>query len=299
MTPMPQVCPLTDHVSLEVRGADAAAFLMAQLSQTIVASSPTLASLAGWHDARGRVRALFRVWQVGGRWLLVTPRDGAAQLLQRLQMFVLRARVELAIAEDVELAAIVDADADWLAGRGLPSAAPPGAVTAHAGAQWLCVGPRYWHVLGPAGTVTTLEATLERVRPAAAARAEIALGLPAITPPLVDRFVAQMLNLDVLGAIAFDKGCYPGQEVIARVHNLGTVKRRARRYAAAIDDPLAVGTPVVTQDGAGVGEVVRSAPADSGQELLAVVDHAASHAQLAIDGATLRELPLPFVVPRD
>jgi folate-binding protein YgfZ len=145
--------------------------------------------------------------------------------------------------------------------------------------------------------VAAVEPELTRVPPAAAALAEIRLGLPAITPPLVDRFVAQMLNLDALGATVFDKGCYPGQEVVARVHNLGEVKRRARRYAAT-GPPPAIGVAVAAPSGDAVGEVVRSAPAPGGCELLAVIDHAATDGALAVGGNVLHELPLPFVVSR-
>jgi folate-binding Fe-S cluster repair protein YgfZ len=106
-----------------------------------------------------------------------------------------------------------------------------------------------------------------------------------------------MLNLDELAAVSFDKGCYPGQEIIARVHNLGGVKRRARRYAAPAAPP-AIGTPVLAA-GAQVGEVVRSAAAPSGCELLAVVEHAAAGSPLTCADAPLDELPLPFEVPRD
>jgi folate-binding protein YgfZ len=125
------------------------------------------------------------------------------------------------------------------------------------------------------------------------------LGIPAITPTLAERFVAQMLNLDVLGAVSFDKGCYPGQEVIARVHNLGGVKRRLRRYAT-VGAAAAIGTTIVTLDGAAVGEVVRSAPNGTGSELLALVDNTAADVSLSTSaGAQLRALPLPFDVPRD
>jgi len=105
--------------------------------------------------------------------------------------------------------------------------------------------------------VASMEAVLERAGAvqsrlncflridADAALAEIELGIPAITPALAERFVAQMLNLDGLDAVSFDKGCYPGQEIIARIHNLGGVKRRARRYAAPVAPP-ALGTPVHT-----------------------------------------------------
>jgi folate-binding Fe-S cluster repair protein YgfZ len=98
--------------------------------------------------------------------------------------------------------------------------------------------------------------------------------------------------------VSFDKGCYPGQEIVARLNNLGGVKRRARRYASG-EAPPAVGTAIVTADGVEVGEVVRSAAAGSGSELLAVVDNAAVDAPLAAGGASLRALALPFPVPRD
>jgi folate-binding protein YgfZ len=295
---MQKFCLLTDHVCIEVRGADAGSFLAAQLSRTPRPGVLDHAPLAGWHDARGRVRALFRVWPLPDRWLLGTPRDGAEPLLSRLKMFVLRAAVTLGIAENVGLAAIVGANPDWLARRALPAAAPSGTIVTRGDVRWLEVGPGYWQALGPPAAIAELDPSLERVPPEAAALAEIGLGLPAITPTLVDKFVAQMLNLDDLGALSFDKGCYPGQEVIARVHNLGDVKRRARRYAATTATVPAVGTPVVAATGAAVGEVVRSAPAPGGCELLAVVDDVATDATLTIAGTPLEELPLPFRGPR-
>jgi folate-binding protein YgfZ len=294
---MPTLSLLTESTCVEVRGADAATFLHAQLSQTIASGAATSAPLAGWLDARGRVRALFRVWPQPDRWLLATPRDGVDDLLKRLRMFVLRSAVTLRIADDVALAALLDATPDWLAARGLPPTAPPGTVIARGELRWLCAGAGYWQVLGPGAAIAALEPEIARTPPAAAALAEIGLGLPAITAPLVDRFVAQMLNLDALGAMVFDKGCYPGQEIVARVHNLGDVKRRAHRYSTTAAPP-AVGAAVTAAGGDAVGEVVRSAPTPDGSELLAVVDHAAADGPLAVAGATLRELPLPFAVPR-
>jgi len=294
---MPTLSLLTESTCVEVRGADAAKFLHAQLSQTIVPGAAASAPLAAWLDARGRVRALLRVWPLPDRWLLATPRDGVDDLLKRLRMFVLRSAVTLRIADDVALAALLDATPDWLAARGLPPIAAPGAVIARGELRWLCVGAGYWQVLGPSAAVAALEPEITRTPPAAAALAEVRLGLPAITAPLVDRFVAQMLNLDALGATAFDKGCYPGQEVVARVHNLGDVKRRVHRYSTTAAVP-AIGATVTAAGGGAVGEVVRSAPTPDGSELLAVVDHAAADGPLAIAGAPLRELPLPFAVSR-
>jgi len=294
---MPTLSLLTESTCVEVRGTDAGTFLHGQLSQTIVSGATGSAPLAGWLDARGRVRALVRAWPLADRWLLATPRDGVDDLLKRLRMFVLRSAVSLRVADDVALAALLDATPDWLAARGLPPTGAPDTVIARGDVQWLKVAAGYWQVMGPSAAIAALEPNVDRAPPSAAALAEIQCGIPAITPPLVDRFVAQMLNLDVLGAVVFDKGCYPGQEVVARVHNLGDVKRRVHRYSAATAPP-AIGVAVTRAGGDAVGEVVRSAPTAEGCELLAVVDHAAADGSLEIGGATLRELPLPFAVPR-
>jgi len=160
------------------------------------------------------------------------------------------------------------------------------------------IGERYWQALGPRDALAQLAAPLATTTDRAATLAEIELGIPEIVPLIGERFVAQMLNLDELGAVSFDKGCYPGQEIIARVHNLGGVKRRARRYAAAIAPP-APGTPVLGENGQPVGEVLRAAPTELGTEFLAVVEHSAAGTALTCGGARLDERPLPFPVPRD
>ena len=288
---------LHDYVCLEARGADAARFLHAQLSRAVADLPPTHAPLAGWADARGRVRALLRVCPLPERWLLVTPRDGADELLKKLRLFVLRSKVTLERAADVGVTALLgDADA-WLAQLGVATDTLPNRLVRRDEVAFVRVGSAYWQLLGAPAALARLAAGLDTTPEAAAALAEIGLGLPSITPAVADRFVAQMLNLDELGAVSFDKGCYPGQEIIARVHNLGGVKRRARRYAAATAPP-ALGAPVHSAD-VQVGEIVRSAATESGCELLAVVEHAGAGAELTCDGVALRELPLPFAVPRD
>jgi folate-binding protein YgfZ len=296
---MPTYAESTEYVCLEVRGGDAATFLHAQLSLAVAALDSQRAPLAGWHDARGRVRALVRVCRLPDRWWLVTPRDGAEALVKKMRMFVLRSAVTLDVAANVVVAAVLDTDTAWLARHDLPQTSPPNQVLERGELRLVHVGADYWQALGPATASAALGADLARTTPEAVALAEIGLGIPALTAALSERFVAQMLNLDELGAVSFGKGCYPGQEIIARVHNLGGVKRRVRRYAASAA-PLPIGTPVVAlADGAAVGEVVRSAAAEQGAELLAVVDNAAADAALACSGTPLRALALPFFVPRD
>ncbi|HJR70412.1 MAG TPA: folate-binding protein [Gammaproteobacteria bacterium] len=287
----------SDSVCLDVRGADAAAFLHAQLCQGILGVEPIHAPLAGWADARGRARALLRICRFPDRWLLVTPRDGADDLLKKLRMFVLRAKATLELATDVGVAALLGDAGEWLAARGVTADTPAGQLVRRGELGFIRVGPSYWQVLGAPAALASFAAGLTTASAGDVALAEIRLGIPAITSAVADRFVAQMLNLDALGAVSFDKGCYPGQEIIARVHNLGGVKRRARRYAAPSAPPT-VGA-AVQAGGTAVGEIVRSAAAASGCELLAVVDHAAVGAPLTCDGAALRELELPFDLPTD
>ncbi|HUQ53200.1 MAG TPA: folate-binding protein [Gammaproteobacteria bacterium] len=294
-----QHAALRDTVCLEVRGADAAPFLQAQLTRSVADLDPASAPLAAWADPRGRLRALVRVCPLPDRWLLITPRDGADELLKRLRVFVLRAKVTLARADDVHVAALLGSADDWLVARGVAAAdVAPNRLVRRGDVTLIRVGPAYWQVLGTSSAAHAFATELGAAAEATEAElAEIALGIPAITLTLADRFVAQMLNLDALDAVSFDKGCYPGQEVIARVHNLGGVKRRARRYAAPAEPPT-VGTPVLAA-AREVGEVVRSAPARTGCELLAIVEHAAVGSPLTCAGAPLAELPLPFEVPRD
>jgi hypothetical protein len=282
-----------------VQGEDAATFLHGQLSRAVDTLDGRLAPLAGWHDARGRLRALFRVARSGDRWLLVTPRDVAASAAIRLRMFVLRASVTIAPAQDMGVAAVVDAGGGWLAAHGFSVTARPGTVVSRGELALIQLGPGLCWVLGPAAEVERFDPDLERAPESTALLAQIALGIPLVGAALVERFVPQMLNLDVLDAVSFDKGCYPGQEVIARVHHRGSVKRRMRRYSCDSEVPPAPASAVVSADGAEVGEVVCGATAQDGVELLAVVDHAAATGALTASGKRLRELPLPYAVPTD
>src|SRR5690606_20044724 len=251
--------------------------------------------LAAWCDARGRVRAVFRVLPIVDGWLLVTERALVAPVLAQLAKYVLRARVTLGEA-DWRFSALLEADAAWRAEHGLAALAD-NTVVHRAGLAFVGVGPGLVHVAGPesgkaAAALTALAGALEPAPESAAALASIRLGVPVITPPTSERFVAQMLNLDVLDAVSFSKGCYPGQEVIARIRYRGEVKRRLRRFAATGTELPEAGSEIVDAAGAHVGDVVMAAPAESGLELLAVVDLAAQDVRLA-DGRALTAQPLP------
>src|SRR5499426_2560240 len=139
-----QHAALLDTVCLEARGDDATAFLHAQLSRTVADLDPTSAPLAAWADPRGRVRALLRVCRLPERWLLVTPRDGADDVLKKLRLFVLRSKVTLARADDVRVGALLGDGEEWLAARGISAGdTPPNRVVRRGDLALIRVGPSY------------------------------------------------------------------------------------------------------------------------------------------------------------
>jgi len=127
--------------------------------------------------------------------------------------------------------------------------------------------------------------------------AGIRAGLPQVYPETYETFVAQMLNLDVLGGVHFEKGCYTGQEIIARTHFRGAIKRRMFRFECACPPPVP-GTRVLAGE-QHAGDVVDAAATEAGCELLAVITLAQADAALELEsnrGASLRRLSMPYAV---
>jgi folate-binding protein YgfZ len=295
---------LPDLGFLALSGNDADSFLSAQLSQRIPPPDSGSACLAAWHDPKGRVRALCRVLATPGALLLIAERAGVVPLAQQLRRYVVRADVHI---DDVS---------DAWRGTALLYATEGPAIDTHVRSldadsaqlktgetrnrlQAVRIGPRLVHLFGGPAEIAAVCRELPVADQNAAVRAEIELGLPPLRywpEPLV---LGQMLNLDRLGAIAFDKGCYPGQEILTRTHHLGNIKRRLYRYSAATAPP-APGTPVLDSERTTVGEVIRAASADIGCQLLAVTRIDARDGALVCANATdspLRRLPLPTDVP--
>lgn len=231
-----QLVELEDLGALRIAGSDAVRFLQGQLSSDLGRVSAERAVLAGLHNPQGRTIALLRIVQLAPNDLLaLMPRELTATVAARLSKYVLRARVKL-----------TDESQSWtvkgLVASGVVDAALLGALPTIAGAQQrrgesllLCVDeqPRRWLVIRPAGAGAAGIDGLPVSTPASRdtwRQLDIIAGLPQVYAATTEGFVAQMLNLDVIGAIAFDKGCYTGQEVIARAHYRGRVKRRLQRF---------------------------------------------------------------------
>ena len=270
----PAVCPLPDMGFVEVAGADAEAFLNAQLSRNVKTGPPTPATLAGWHDARGRVLALPWALWTSHRWLLLIRGADTDALVRRMKLFVLRDEVRVRNASaNWEAVAVVGSTSSWTAPPFNELGHQRGDVASNEdGTHAIRIGTRLAYAVAPRGGLQTLRDPFIEASAETASAEEIRLGMVNLEPGLAGRFTAHMLNLDLLEAVSFDKGCYPGQEIIARTQNLGSAKRRVFLYGGTLGHAPAVGTALLDADGDSVGEVVRAATAsESWVRLLAVV----------------------------
>jgi folate-binding protein YgfZ len=292
---------LTDIGFICLEGADAGQFLRDQLSRDVLTLDSNDAPVAAWHSATGKVKAIFRVLSLDGNWLLVTERELVDSLIADLQRFVLRDQVTIREGGDQWKASALLGKSDrWLSEHDINLGHDSGRRTHVRELIWLRLGPDLVHVIGPASVVAALESTLPPGETNDAVLMEISLGLPWLTPALQNRFIPQMLNLDLLGALDEKKGCYPGQEIIARTQNLGTVKRRMLRYSADLHRAPEAGTAITNDADETVGEVVRAVVADGKMNLLAVTRLSSVGQILNCEAdrtVALRAEPLPYQVP--
>jgi folate-binding protein YgfZ len=198
---------LSRYGVLSVTGDDARAFLHAQLTNDVQGLAPDRAALAGWCSAQGRLLATFLVIPSPQGFLLQLARDLAPAVAKRLGMFVLRSKVKVADESDSWTQ-----DGIWDADFQQPEVAWNDRIVT------VRVGERRFIQMGSTEQPNaTEEDWILR---------EIRAGRPFISSATQDKFVPQMVNLEKLGGVDFQKGCYPGQEIVARAQYRGQVKRR-------------------------------------------------------------------------
>ena len=279
---MPESIALDDLRVITIAGPDRATFLQGQLTQDVQLANGEQTLLAGWADARGRLLFAGHLFVRGNgddsALALLVSADQAPTLLKRLGLYVLRARVQLSLTE----APLVG----LLSGDPVPANAQCLQLAGDASRRLLVLDN---------GTASLPD-------PATAHRtdwelADIRAGIPTIHTATAGEFVPQMVNLDLLGAISFTKGCYTGQEIVARMKYLGRVKRRMFRFGT--DGPAPEpGTALYAARGS-VGQVVRSAGTGDGGEFLAVIQLDALPGPFFLDEQherPVRRLELPYAV---
>lgn len=290
---------------IRARGADAAKFLQGQLTNDVLSLGPSNARLAGFCSAKGRLQASFVVWKShDDEFLLACSASLLAPTLKRLSMFVLRAHCKLSDASgEVVLWGLAGGDAEALTGdvgnwerSDRHGAAvirlPDGA------------GLRRALVAVPAGVDSVLPAA-GTLTPRIWRWLEVQSGVVTIEAVTVDRFVPQMVNFELVGGVDFQKGCYPGQEVVARSQYRGTTKRRTFLFES--DAAAAAGNDVFLAGAAGeaAGTVANAAPLPDGPGSSALVEvrlAALGEGELRLgsaDGPLLRRADLPYPVALD
>ncbi len=273
---------LSENVLVRVSGDDASSFMQGQLSNDFNLVTEGHSQLSAYCSPKGRVLALTRVLLRDNQYYLILPKSLHEQTIKRLQMFVMMAKVELAVAQELitfgaagpdiekELAEIFD---------NIPRV--PNEASNEAGATLLRVhgiNPRFMIIAELKQAIKIWERLNVHAAPvghSAAQLLKVLSGIPTFSPVSVDTYVPQMVNLEQLGALSFDKGCYPGQEIVARTHYLGKQKRRMYRVSWSADKNAEVGTQIYSEDnknGEPVGTIVYSAPNVGGRiEGLAVL----------------------------
>ena len=297
------IAPLPHLGLIRVQGEDAANFLQGQLTQDFVLLGLSEARLAGFCSAKGRMQASFIGFKRGPTdILLVCSLDLLPQTLKRLSMFVMRAKAKLS-----------DASAEFsllgLAGVAIEN------IAGHASVYWSKSDidtQTIIHLYPADGTPRALWlAPVGEALPAGEALSleawqwgEVRSGIATVTLPIFEAFVPQMLNYESVGGVNFKKGCYPGQEVVARSQFRGTLKRRAYLVHCAV--AMKAGDEVFdsAEPDQPCGLVAQAAAAPQGgfDAIVSVQTSAASGPGLRLgqaDGPVLELLPLPYELLAD
>jgi len=289
---------------IRAEGPDAANFLHNQLTQDFLLLGANEARLAALCSPKGRMIASFiGIRPEPERVLLVCSADILAATLKRLSMFVLRAKVKLSDATaDFKLYGLAGSA---LGANGIDAAAAPGQRTGVGDASVVSLYPA--DGVPRALWIAPTDQAPPRGEPLdtdAWAWSEVRSGIVTLSTPVLDAFVPQMLNFESVGGVNFKKGCYPGQEIVARSQFRGTLKRRA--YLVRANAPLATGDEVFAAGDAGqpVGTIAQAARAPDGSHAalvsmqIAALGAGALHARSA-DGPALTVDPLPYPLLED
>jgi len=311
------VAHVTDQGLIAVAGDDAATFLHSQLTNDVEHLGSDEVRLAGYCTPKGRLQATFTLWRQDDAIMLQLARELQPALQKRLSMFVLRAKAKLTDATDTPANAVALGLGGGLAEAVLQTwfdALPAGPYTkvSHPLGTLLRLGDSFG---APRYLWLTSEATAAVAAPVLAARlhvggndawrlAAIHAGVPQVTAATQEQFVPQMINLELLGGVNFKKGCYPGQEIVARSQYLGKLKRRTA-LARIADASVAAGVEVFAESDPSqpCGMVVNAAANGEGgvdalvEMKLDALQQGGIHARSA-DGAPLALLPMPYVLDK-
>lgn len=303
---------LTDFGLIDCAGDDAGSFLLNLFSNDITRLAENGAQWSSFNTPKGRMIANTLIWGEGDRYRLLVSADILPGLLKKLPMYVLRSKVRLSGDEGrTALIGLTGASPEWLARLGFDESGQPLRWTLRGSQRLLTLaeGLRLFVVPEEEGA-----AFLESLLAAGAGRggaelwklAMIRAGLPVVTAGIQEAFVAQTINFDLIGGVRRNKGCYPGQEIVARTRradSLGKLKKRMFRIVGTSAEMPAPGDEIFAGTEP-VGKLVNIARTPNGFEALAVISR--SHADAPSDlrlgapnGVAFDVFPPPYSLPGD
>lgn len=301
-------CTLSHEGVLAVRGSDASKFLQGQLTCNLNYLSDTQASLGARCTQKGRMQSSFRILLEGDGVLLAMASELLEPQLADLKKYAVFSKSKLTDESAAWVRfGLVEADAALTAlGLDLPPATD--SVARHDGLVAIRVSPGRTELWVPAAQAQSLATQLSTTLAQGTLNdwllGQIRAGIGQVMPATRELFIPQMLNLQAVGGVSFKKGCYTGQEIVARMQYLGKLKRRLYRLQLDASELPEPGTALFSPThGSSIGEVVLAAHAEQGIELLAVLQaEAAEGGDLhlgALEGPTLHLLELPYQLDRD
>ena len=283
------IAPLAHLGLIECVGDDAKSFLQNQLTSNVNHLTADAAQHSAWCTAKGRMQASFVLYRAESGFQALLSADLVAATLKRLQMFVLRSKAKLAdLSTTHEVIGVSGPDAEAaLKKAGLPVLAESLKTAPFEHGTLIRLELNRWLIVVASATAPDLWKRLaENARPVGTPAwywLDIQAGLPLITEATKEAFIPQMANFDKIGGVSFNKGCYPGQEIVARTKYLGKVKRHLYRIRATV--PMKAGDGLCSPESpeTACGTIANVAPSpDGGFEALGVIQESFA------DNGTLR-----------
>ena len=305
------LCDLSQFGTLKVDGEEAQKFLQNLVSSDINAINAGTAQLSSFNSAKGRMLATFLIWQQPIDYFLQLPCSLTPALHKKISMYVFRSKVKIIDASDAIISlGLAGINAAKLIKQNFDTTLEQDwAVAQHDNASIIRLASDRYQINAttPAHAIALWE-KLDKSATAASSTCwdwlNINAGIPVISPPTQELFVLQMSNLDLLGGVSFQKGCYPGQEIVARTHYLGKQKRRMFLAHIESDSVPVAGNEVFSEEmpAQPCGMVINASPAPGGGfDLLAIMQISSlesNHIHLnTLQGARLNFLALPYALP--
>lgn len=309
----PVVVELPDYAVLDARGADALSFLKLQFCNDLAETTATHAQLSGYCNPKGRLFALFTVFAIEEGYRLVLHRDLLEATSKRLQMlsslpprsespsgklvFAPRADVTIDVRDDLLCTGVVVPPGESLNLEGVDVPALPQVMDVHTNdaGNWVQISGTQTLLITASNTQQSwMNAGIEKADANVWRLHTILAGVPSLYATTVDKFVPQMINMQQLGGLSFTHGCYPGQEIVARMQYLGKLKRQMLRFEIDGSEAPPAGALITTGDDTEAGVVIDAVATDKGVQLLAVMKLASINEPLSVEGQPLIQQSLPY-----